>query len=117
MQILRQRDEPAVIERHEAALRPVQPRQHLRHVDNEVLIDLDLAGHLKPVALLRELNGQFLRADSPADLQRLALRPFEGDGALVSLRLLQKLEHIFGSLDFAFVAGEAPVRQSRARLY
>ena len=78
LQILGQRDEPAVIERHETAVRLVQSRQHLLHVDNKTLIDLDLARHLEPVALLRELDGELLRADGPADLERLALRPFEG---------------------------------------
>ena len=114
LQILGQRDEPAAIERHETAARPVEPRQHLLHIDDKALIDLDLARHFEPVALLHELDGQLLRADGPADLERLALRPFEGDGAGVSLHLFEKFEHVFEGFDFAFVIADPPGQHGRA---
>ena len=113
LQILGQRDEPAAIERNETAARPIQPRQHLLHIDDNALIDLDLARHFEPVALLHELDGELLRADGSAYLERLALRPFEGYGAGVSLHLFEEFEHVFEGFDFAFAIAYPPGQHGR----
>ena len=113
LQILGQRDEPAAIERNETAARPIEPSQHLLHIDDKALIDLDFARHFKPVALLHQLDGELPRADGPAYLERLALRPFEDYGAGVSLHLFEEFEHVFDGFDLAFAIAYPPGKHGR----
>ena len=85
-------EEAAAVQGHEPTVRLVEPREHVLHVDDDILIHGDPAADLEPVALARNFERQVLGAHRRAHLDRLAVGPFKSDRQRGSLHFLKEAQ-------------------------
>jgi hypothetical protein len=109
-----QSEETSAFERHETPARLAEPRQHVLHIEDQILVNRDLAADLEPVTLAGDLHRQALGPGWADNFQRFAFGPLEIDRNAGRLQLFEESKRCFEIPDPPLVIASAPVLERRA---